>query len=214
MATYTEKVHPEEFLLSEAQGNRSRDNVILTGSAALVAGEVLGRKTTPVVAEDAANTGDGDAEGMTVTLGANYQVGTYVLTCTAESADAGTFEVLAPDGTDLGDATVAVEFSTGGHLTFTIPDGATDWATGDKITITVGEGLLAAYDQDGSDGTQVAVAINNAAADPSSGDVSGVATVRAAEVADGLLTWPSDIDADEKIAARAALATRGIVVRD
>lgn len=210
--THTEKVHSGEFIVSEQP--HSRDNVIVTGAAALVAGTVMGRVTAPVVTEAAGNTGDGDAEGMAVALGANYQPGTYVLTCTAEDANAGTFEVRAPDGTDLGDATVAVEFSTGGHLTFTIPDGAEDWDIGDVITIEIGNGLMAAFDEDNTDGSQVAVGILFDAVDPSAGDVPGVLLARACEVSGELLTWPaSGTTAAEKQTAIQALAARQIIVR-
>lgn len=210
--TYTEKVHGGEFIVSEQP--HSRDNVTVTGAAALVAGQVLGRVTTPVVAAAAGNTGDGNVAGMTVTPGASYQPGTYVCTCTAEAPNAGTFEVRAPDGTDLGDATVAVAFSTGGHLTFTIPDGAEDWNIGDAFTIAIGQGLMAAFDEDNSNGSQIAVGILLDAVDPTGGDVAAVMLARDCEVSGELLTWPaSGTTGAEKLTAIAALATRGIIVR-
>lgn len=209
---FVETTKPAECVVSEQP--HSRDNVIVTGAAAVPTGRVLGRVTTPVVAADAGNTGDGDAAGMTVTLGASYQPGVYVLTCTAEAANAGTFEVRAPDGTDLGDATVAVAFSTGGHLTFTIPDGTEDWNIGDVITITVGQGLMAAWDEDNTDGSQVAVGVLVEGVDPTGGDVAAVMIARAAEVAGALLVWPASGTTDaEKQAAIAALAARHIIVR-
>jgi hypothetical protein len=64
--------------------------------------------------------------------------GTYTLTCTAESADAGTFSVLDPNGIYLADATVGVAYS--GPISFTIADGAEDFDIGDTFTIAVTEG--------------------------------------------------------------------------
>lgn len=210
--TYTEKVHSGEFILSEQP--HSRDNVVVTGAAALVAGRVLGRVTTPVVAVDAGNTGNGAAANMTVTLGANYQPGVYVLTCTAEASNAGTFAVKAPDGSAVGNATVASAFSTGSHMTFTIPDGSEDWDIGDIITITVGQGLMAAFDEDNTDGSQIAVGVLLDAVDPSAGDVAAVMLARDCEVAGSMLTWPSSgTTLAEKQTAIQALAVRGIIVR-
>jgi hypothetical protein len=210
--TYTQKSRPGEFIVSESI--RARDNVTVTGAAAMVPGQVLGRVATPVVVAAAANTGDGDAAGMTVALGANYQPGTYVLTCTAEEANKGTFAVRAPDGSAVGNATVATEFSTGGHLTFTIPDGAEDWDIGDVITIAIGQGLLTAHDEDSTDGSQIAVGVLLDAVDPTGGDVAAVMLARDCEVSGELLTWPaSGTTAAEKQTAIQALAVRGIVVR-
>lgn len=47
MTTQTESFHDEEFLLSEAQGNRSREEVtIASGAGVLVGGTVLGTITS------------------------------------------------------------------------------------------------------------------------------------------------------------------------
>jgi len=140
--------HTEAVLLSAGEGT-------------LAAGTVLGLKTkdTIAVAVDDGNTGDADLSALAVTLGAQALPGTYTLTCTAESGNAGTFSVLAPNGFYLPDLTVAAAYA-GDHLNLTLPDGATDWATGDVVTITVsGSGEAAAYDAAAVDGTQVAARI-------------------------------------------------------
>lgn len=47
MTTQTESFHAEEFLLSESNGNRSREEVtIASGAGVLVAGTVLGKITS------------------------------------------------------------------------------------------------------------------------------------------------------------------------
>lgn len=97
------------------------------------------------------NTGDGTITASPAT-GANAKAGVYTATCIVEAANAGYFEVRDPDGIYLGIATVAVEFSTGSHLTFTIADGATDFDLGDQFTITVANadsGTFNVLDPDG-----------------------------------------------------------------
>lgn len=213
MFTQNEGNHRAEFIHSVANANRSFANIVLTGAAAMVAGQVLGQVTTPVVAAAAGNTGDAALGGVTVTLGTDYQEGVYTLTCTAESADEGTFSVVAPDGTALADLTVATAYDTD-HIDLTLPDGATDWAVGDVVTVTVGEGLMTDFDEAASDGSEIARSVLVNAADPSAADVDAYAVVRDAEVKAVRLTWPTGITNADKTAAINALKARGIVVLD
>lgn len=81
-------------------------------------------------------SGTGDGAVGAATLGAAAQLGTYVLICIAESANAGTFKVIAPNGERLDDLTVAVAY-TGAHINLTIEDGATDWGTGAIVHVVV-----------------------------------------------------------------------------
>lgn len=102
----------------------------------------------------AGNSGDGTVTAAPAT-GVNAKVGTYTIECNDAETDAGTFIVRDPDGELVGVATVGVEFSTGGHLTFTIADGASDWVVGDLITVAVaGEdadaGTFSVKDPDGN----------------------------------------------------------------
>lgn len=81
------------------------------------------------------NVGDG-ALG-TVTINGTPRPGVWTLTCTAESADAGTFSLTDPDGNVVTPAvTVASAYDANG-LSFTLADGSEDWDEGDKIYITV-----------------------------------------------------------------------------
>ncbi|MDP2167973.1 MAG: head decoration protein [Thermodesulfovibrionales bacterium] len=99
----------------------------------LKASDEKGSTATP--AAIAGNTGDGTLASATV--GANALPGVYKAICIEPATNAGKFQVEDPNGVIIGVATVAVAFSTGGHLTFTIADGATDFASGDGFTITV-----------------------------------------------------------------------------
>jgi len=214
MPELTEGMHAGEFIASEANGSRSR-KVVTIDTGDLVAGQVLGQITKGAAAGAAVagNTGDGTiTEAPTVAAGA--KPGVYNLSCIEPAADAGEFIVEDPDGINIGVAVVGTEFAAGG-LTFTIADGATDFAAGDAFTITVaaGSGKYVAYNQDGTDGSEVAAAILYDNTDASTADQEAVAIVRDAEVNGNDLTWPSDIEDAEKNAAIAQLAELGVIVR-
>jgi hypothetical protein len=81
----TENWRNEEFLLSEAEGTRSRENITLITGQDLVAGTVLGqiKYGTPTVAYSGGHTGT--ATVGTITTGSSVQLGDYVLTCTTSA---------------------------------------------------------------------------------------------------------------------------------
>ena len=215
MAELTEGKHPGEFIASEANGSLSRETVTILSGENVVAGEVLGKVTKGAASAAAAagNTGDGAMGAITVAAGA--KAGDYVLTVIEPGTNVGDFIVEDPDGINVGAGDVASAFS-GGGLSFTLADGDADFVAGDSIVITVaaGSGKYAAYDQDATDGREVAAGIAYGNYDASAADLSGVAVVRDAEVNAGELTWPSDITADEKTAAIADLAVNYVLVRN
>lgn len=84
----------------------------------------------------AGNTGNGTITASPV-VSAGARSGVYtVIADDTTGTDNGTFRVEGPDGVYVGVARVAVPF-TGGGLTFTIADGATDFVDGDGFNITV-----------------------------------------------------------------------------
>ena len=87
-----------------------------------------------VATADAGNTGNG-AMGA-ITVGAGAKAGTYRLEIIEAAANAGTFGVWDPDGIMVGTGNVASAFS-GGGLSFTLADGATDFVAGDGFAIVV-----------------------------------------------------------------------------
>lgn len=214
MTTFTESMHAGEFIVSEANGTRARETATLITGQDLEAGTVLGRitKGTAAGAAVAGNTGNGTITAAP-TVGAAAKPGVYRLTCIATATNGGKFMVQDPDGIALPNAAVAAEYTT--HLTFTIADGATDFALGDSFTITVaaGSGKLTQFDQDGTDGSETAVAILIYATDAASADQTCVVLVRDAEVNGAELTWPSDIETAEQTVAIAQLAALGLIVR-
>ena len=133
----TEGQHAGEFMMGERPDGGSRENITVLSGQNLEAGDVVGRVklgigriSIPTVS----GTGNGTVSG--VFPGPEVQVGSYVATCTAAAANAGTFSVTCPDGKVLPSATVAVAY-TSRHINFTIADGATDYIVGDSFTFVV-----------------------------------------------------------------------------
>ena len=216
MPTFTEGRHAAEFVYSEANGFRSREEVTVAASlaAALPAGTVLGRRSggAATAAAAAGNTGNG-AFGA-VTTGAGVKVGAYRVTCIEPAANAGVFTVEDPDGVTIGRATVGVAFT--GPINFTIADGATDFVSGDSFVVTVaaGTGQVQAIDLTATNGADVAIGILYDTAQ-AIGAVTQKATafVRDCEVNGNEITWPAGFTDPQKATAIAQLATRGIIVR-
>lgn len=206
----TEGVHAGEFLLSEASGTRSREEVVIAaGSGILKAGTLIALITAANALTPAAvagNTGNGTVGSASVTSQAIS--GVYVLTITAAAANGGKFEVVDPLGAVIGKGTVGQAFTAGG-LTFTLSDGSTDFAKGDAFNLTVKANLgeYTAYDDDGTDdGRRAASGILYAPIDATENDVRAVGVMRDAEVVERLLTG---LDAN----GRADLKALGIIIR-
>lgn len=145
MATITEGMWTAEAIVSEAENGRSRDAVTVLSGQNLVANSVVGKVTIAGIgrASVPAVVGTGNGAMSLVTAGADAQVGSYVVTCTAIATHGGTFSVVAPDGTALPSLTLTA--STGAttayassHINFSITDGSTDFIVGDVFTIVVG----------------------------------------------------------------------------
>lgn len=210
MTIKTEGVYTGEFLLSEANGTRSREEVVIAaGSGILNAGTLIALITaanalTPTA--DGGNTGTGTIGSVNVTSAAIS--GIYLLTITEAAANGGKFEVVDPTGALVGEGTVGQAF-TGGGLTFTLADGSTDFAVDDSFTLAVVASLgeYTAYDDDGTDdGRRAASGILFASVDATVNDVRAAAVMRDAEVIERLLTG---LDTN----GRADLLAKGFVIR-
>lgn len=214
MSTYNEPARALEFLMSEANGTISRENVTLSASlGALDAGTVMGRKLSGGSATATATTGNsGNGTMGTITVSAAAKIGNYNLVVVEPGSDAGAFIVTDPDGEIVKKGAVASAFSAGG-LAFTLADGAMDFAAGDSFTIAVtGAYRYEDYDNTATDGTQVAVAILAYPAPASDATQSATVIVRHAEVKEDFLDWGAN-DADGITAGTADLAKVGILVR-
>lgn len=108
------------------------------------------------VTPDVGNTGDGTVTGFALAAGGPAKVGDYKLVCIAAAADSGTFELYDPNGELVGTVTVGTAF-TGGGVTFTVNDGATDFVVGDLFTLAISAGSEQAkkLDKDAVDGSEL-----------------------------------------------------------
>jgi len=213
MTMTKEPVHAWEFVLSEANGTRARENITVMQGQKLEAGTVLGLLSSGAASSAAGGSNVGNGTMGTVTVTSPAQVGAYVLTVTAAAANAGTFSVVAPDGSSVGTGTVAVAFSAGG-LAFTLADGATDFAVNDTFTITVTKvpGHHVPYDNAASDGSQAAVAVLGAYVDSTDRHTAAAVIAREAEVIGALLGWGTN-DSTGITAGKADLVALQIRVR-
>ena len=219
MSVLTERKYLGDWLKFEYENQFSRDVItVLAGSGAeraLLSGMVLGKITKGAAtgAAVAGNTGNGTITAAP-TVGQAAKPGVYQLVCIEPATNAGKFTVEDPDGILIGFATVGVQFAT--HLTFTIADGSTDFASGDAFTITVaaGSGKVKQIDFAATDGSDVACGIlllDTKA--PDGADKSAVAIVRSAMVSDNGIVWPAGATTNQKNAAIAQLKNAGILVR-
>lgn len=215
MTVFHEGNYAGEFLVAETNNSISLDVGALAAGQNLAAGTVLGiaadgtlkalaRRTRAGTA--AKTSGNGNGTISAVTLGADAQVGAYILTCTAAATDAGTFSVVAPDGTVLAPLTVA-EAYVSSHINLTLADGSTDWGVGAVVTVTVAESADALANE------QIAVGILLDNVDASLAAKKAVYVARLREVNAYKLTWPRLMTDANKAEALSALAARFIVAR-
>lgn len=192
--------------------------ILLDGEGDLFPGTVLGLvteggvQTVAAAAAYAGNTGNGTVGTLTGDAGA--KAGTYRITMIEPATNAGGFTVEDPDGIEVGTGTVGVAFN--GPINFTIADGTVDFVSGDGFTVAVSYASgskYAAFDQDGTDGREVAAAILFHRADSTSADVTTVATVRGPTTINGtMLTWPGTINSGEQAIAERQLRDRGLAI--
>jgi hypothetical protein len=126
--------HDGGFLVSEANGHRSRDRIMLTGAALVLAGTVLGIQSAGAVASAVAlgtNTGNGTFGTITPTTNPVTQIGNYSLVYTSATA----FTVTAPGG-ETATGVNGSAFSALG-IGFTMTTGGTPMVAGDSFTIAV-----------------------------------------------------------------------------
>ncbi|HLN23892.1 MAG TPA: head decoration protein [Patescibacteria group bacterium] len=206
-----EQWHDGGFIVSEANGHRSRDKATITGSAKLLAGAVLGKQTTGATAAAVAlGTNAGNGTFGTITVGAGALPGVYDV----EFDSATNFIVSAPNGLEIGHGTTGAVFGAGG-VGFTITAGGTAFAAADSFTVTVaeGSGKYVAYLPAATDGSQVPAAILFSTTDATLADKTSAIISRQAEVNASELVWDASVTAPQITAALATLAGLGIIAR-
>lgn len=214
MAEMLETGHAGGFILTEANGKRSRANVTVLTGQVLLAGAVLGASAlgAAVGAAVAGNTGTGSVGAVVVTEGA--VPGAYRLTIIEPGTNAGEYQVEDPNGVNIGNGTVGAAFAAGG-IAFTLADGTVDFVAGDQFTVTVAEGTgtVRAFDPGDATGAGEAVGIVIYDVDATDGPVDVAAIVRDAEVNIHELVFADDVTDEQILDAVAQLATRGILAR-
>ncbi len=213
MTEIVENRHAAEFIVSEANGSLSRESVTILSGENLQPGHVLGKVSVGAATGAAVSGNTGNGTIGTVSAGAAAKAGVYQAICIEAAANGGTFEVEDPDGVIVGRAVVGTAFA--GPVVFTIADGATDFAAGDRFTITVaaGSGKYKEYDPANTDGSQTAVAILLDAVDATAADADGVIVARQAEVNAAELVWFDSATAEQKAAGLSQLKAHDIIAR-
>lgn len=199
--------HAGGFLISEANGDRSREQVTVASGADVYAGSVLMNAdvtATAVAAHVAGGTGNSTFSAVVVGVGAVE--GVYGIVFTAATK----FDVEDPSGVKVGSGTTGVEFDKGG-LTFTITAGGTAHVAGDAATITVD---ITADTVTLYDGTSDPVGVLYADGLAADAAVTGTAIVRDAEVKAADLTWDESLsDAEIEQATIVLREKYGIIAR-
>ncbi len=207
MAGLFEDFHAGAFLQSEANGDLSRERIIVAAGQNLKAGHVLGvANTAPAIPP---MVGTGNAVMSAITIGPKVQAGSYVVRFTGAT----TYTVTAPDGETL-PAAAALGAYVNSQIGWTITAGATAAVAGDTFTVVVAAaGKCKEYNPANTDGSQVARAVLFAPVNATAGDMPGTAVVRLAEVKRAALTWFSGASAPQQAAGLADLATVSIIAR-
>lgn len=143
MASLTSNPQLVAFILSEAAGQRSRVNAVLTQvGAAVKSGTVLAKSDTGTAAFAMDVGATGNPTSGAIVVGAAALPGAYQITFTAATK----FDVEAPNGVKIGSGTTGVAFNKNG-LTFTLTAGGTPAVAGDtgKITVAAGTNKYVPY---------------------------------------------------------------------
>jgi hypothetical protein len=212
----TEARHDGGFLVSEADGHRSRDVGTLGGATKFLSGMVLATLAggAATATAKAGNSGNGvfTLDATTPVLD-TAMVGTYIVRCTAAATNGGAFRVFDPSGDVLGDVAVGATFND--QIKFVIADGAVDFIIGDEFDVSVSV-LSQTYVQlnpTATDGTKIATGVSFATVDATLSNQPGTILKRDAEVNGSELIWPTGATGAQIAIATAQLAAKGIVLR-
>lgn len=106
--------------------------------------------------------GTGNGAIGTVTADGSAMAGRWLIYNVEAESDSGRLQVIRPDGTIDGVATVGAAYN--GGINFTLADGSTDIGPGSYIPVDVayepGSGKLVQWDPTGTDGSQVVAGVN------------------------------------------------------
>lgn len=219
MTVLTENARPGEAIMSEGMRSISRENVTIAESQTIASNSLLAKKAVvaDVVATasaDAGNTASSGTIAMDATpVTSKVKDGRYVGVASAATK----VDWVDPDGTPIGVSTHGTLFNKGG-IRFTITAGGSANVAGDMFYVDVAADAVdyqyVAFNQDGTDGSEIPVAYSIYAVTTGSGETKETAAiVRMAELNGNCIAWPASIDAAEKANAIQALAASNIIVR-
>lgn len=207
-----EQFHGGGFVVSEARGHLSREQVTILAGQTLLAGTVLGRTLVGAAGVAAAlgtNTGNGAFGAIVVSAPASD--GVYAV----EFDDATHFVVTNPAGAEVGHGTTGVAFNAGG-VGFTITAGGTAFVPADSFSVTVTGGVAkyVTFDPTATNGAQTAQAILWFDCNAALADKQAAVFARQGEVNASELVWGANVTTQaQKTAALATLATLAIIAR-
>lgn len=198
----------------------SRESIVGAVVAAFTAasdggvGAVVGLANVGTITPAIRAGSSGNGALGTWTAGAGCFPGVWTLLCIEPTTNLGKFELRDPNGVPRGVATVGSAFT--GPLSGTIADGATDWAGGDVIDITVATLAapnLAFYDPAATNGAGVPYGILLIPADATQVIPTHVVLRRHATIAAANLVWGSGVTTQaQKDAALAYLLTTQFII--
>jgi hypothetical protein len=182
----------------------------------LVAAVVSGVATVTsgaAVSPNGGTPGNGAISALTADAGA--LAGDYQIVIIEPVADAGTFEVIRPNGVLDGVGQVGVAYN--GMINFTLADGANNFLAGDRKPVTVayaaGSGDLVQWDPTAVDGSQTIIGVNVLEQEAAVGVRGDPAPYLARGPLVGRkegLVFHTGATTDQKLAAYAALDALGI----
>ena len=215
MDVITEGGRTAEFLLHEANGYISREQIFLLPGAVLSASTVLSCVFAGSATATAAGGNTGNGAFGAITVAGDADEGEYTVMVTRAAANGGDLELIDPEGDLVGVGSVGAFFA-GGGLSFTLADGSTDFVAGDSFRVAVAESGrkwkqldLAAADR----ASRTAAGVLYAAAGSLTAEARAVGIVRHAEVNAHMLLWPDGITAAQQAVACQELEARTILVR-
>lgn len=216
----TEGRHPGEAIMSEAEFNRSRSNVVVAAEQTIEANSLLAKKAVAagiVVTQTFTGTGNGVLTLANPAVSSKVKDGVYTVSCVTAAADGGSFRVEDPNGKHIGNAAVGVAFDK--EIKFTIADGSTDFTVGAVFLLTVAADDIdyqhVAYDPDGTDGSEIPVAYSIYAVATGAGETKKTAVIDSSAVLNGnCIAWPTGISSAKRADAEQALLALHIKVRN
>lgn len=218
MVVLTENARPGEAIMSEGMRSISRENVVIAAEQSISANGLLAKKASVADVVATPSAASGNTGNATIAMGSpavtsKVKDGRYK----GIAVTATTVRWEDPSGKEIGTSTHGAEFSKGG-VKFTITAGGNANVAGDEFYIDVAADAedfeWVAFDQDGTDGSEIPAAYSIYAVETGVGEKKETAAiVRLAELNGNCIAWPEDIDAGERANAIQALAEHNIIVR-